>query len=426
MGDSLTPLRAERQNAILSEIIEKEDWSAQICKGSRLEDLSPEALTKAKIEYKRKFSSKADEVDSWDDITFLNKTKLTIQGQITNTAILLLGKPKSASLLSPAVAKISWILKSEQNREKDYEHFGPPFLVNVDSVYDKIRNLTYRHMPSGTLFPVEISQYDRWVIREALHNCIAHQDYSFSGRITLVETPSSLLLTNMGSFIPGSIETVIRQDAPSDVYRNPFLADAMVNLNMIDTQGGGIKKMFHIQMKRFFPLPDYNFKDAKRVKVLIRGEILDERYTRILMEKTDLDLWTVILLDKVQKGMSISRGEHKKLKALGGVEGRYPNIFISSKIAAVAGDKAEHIRYRGLNNQYYRDILVELIREHGPVSREDIDKLLIDKLPDILSKKQKKNKIHNLLYTLSGKMKQIRNVGTRKESQWLFCGRDKQ
>jgi hypothetical protein len=33
-----------------------------------------------------------------------------------------------------------------------------------------------------------------WVIREALHNCIAHQDYDLHGRINLVETPSKLIL----------------------------------------------------------------------------------------------------------------------------------------------------------------------------------------------------------------------------------------
>ncbi|MFH1217742.1 MAG: RNA-binding domain-containing protein [Pseudomonadota bacterium] len=424
VGDSLAELRPERQSAILSETIEKVDWSAAICKDAHLSDLSLEAIARARIEYKSKFPRKTGEVDSWDDTTFLNKIRLTIQGQVTNAAILLLGRPESASLISPAVAKISWILKDQQNREKDYEHFGPPFLLNVDSVYAKVRNLTYRHLPSGTLFPLEISQYDRWVIREVLHNCIAHQDYSLGGRIILVETPSSLLLANMGSFMPGSVETVIRQDAPPEVYRNSFLADAMVNLNMIDTQGGGIKKMFHIQMKRFFPLPDYDLSDPGRVKVTIRGEIIDEKYTQMLMEKTDFDLWTVILLDKVQKKMMISRDEHKRLKALGVEEGRYPNIFISSKIAAATGGKAEHIRYKGFDNQYYRDILVELIREHGPVSRRDIDRLLMNKLPDVLTEMQKKKKIHNLLYALSGKMKCIRNIGTRKIPQWVVSGKD--
>ena len=101
----------------------------------------------------------------------------------------------------------------------------------------RIRNLIVRALPSGTLFPQEITQYDPWVIREALHNSIAHQDYRLHGRVGVVEFPDRVLLTNVGDFLPGDVETVIRQDAPQAIYRNPFLADAMVELNLIDTQG---------------------------------------------------------------------------------------------------------------------------------------------------------------------------------------------
>lgn len=396
------------------------DWSAQICESASFGDLDPDAIVKARAEYKTKFPKKAAEVDAWDDIQFLNKAKITIQGKITNTAILLLGKPEATSLISPAVARISWILKDDANQEKDYEHFGPPFLLNVDRILAKIRNLTFRHLPSGTLFPSETSQYDPWVIREALHNCIAHQDYSLRGRIVVVETPHVLLFNNVGSFLPGSVETVIKQDAPPPVYRNPFLTDAMVNMNMIDTQGGGIKRMYHLQMKRFFPLPDYDLTQADQVTVKIRGEILDEKFTRLLMERADLDLWTVILLDKVQKKIPISREEAKALKLIRAVEGRFPNLFVSSHIAKLTGQKARHIRDGGLQNDYYKHLIRELIGKCGPVAREDIDTLLMDKLPEVLTKKQKKAKIHNLLSELAKAPGGIRNVGSRKYAKWIL------
>lgn len=153
--------------------------------------------------------------------------------------------------------------------------------------------------------------------------------------------------------------------------------------------------------------------------VKIRGEILDERYTRLLMERTDLDLWAVILLDKVQKRVCISRDEHRTLKKLGVVEGRYPNLFVSSVIAAATGDKARHIRNKGLDKQYYQDMIIELVKKHSPVAREDIDQLLMDKLPDVLSEKQKRAKINNLLAELS-RIQVICNVGSRKYSQWVL------
>lgn len=397
------------------------DWSAQICDRATLADLEPSALVKARKEYITKFPARSEEVAAWDDATFLNKVKLTIQGAVTNAALLLLGREESSTLLAPAVARMSWILKNERNEELDYQHFGPPFLLNVDQVLARIRNLTLRELPSGTLFPVEITQYDPWVIREALHNCIAHQDYGLRGRINVVETPDGLTLANVGGFLPGWVETVIEQDAPLEIYRNPFLAEAMVNLNMIDTQGGGIKRMFQAQRRRFFPLPDYDLSQPQRVAVGIRGRILDERYTRLLMTQTDLDLGMIMLLDKVQKRQAISAEDSKRLRAAKLVEGRYPNLVVAAAVAAVTGEKAKHIRDRGFNSQYYRDLIVALIRKHQPVSREDIDRLLLDKLPEVLSDEQKRNRIHNLLRHLAT-AGQIRNEGSRRLSRWVLVG----
>jgi ATP-dependent DNA helicase RecG len=418
-GTSKTELRKypEKERAIWQRRV---DWSAQVCERATLDDLDPDALIKARREYTTKFPQQAADVAGWDDATFLNKAKLTIKGGVTHAALLLLGRAEAATLLAPAVARISWMLKNERNEELDYEHFGPPFILNVDKVLARIRNLTLRALPDGTLFPVELTQYDPWVIREALHNCIAHQDYGLGGRVQVVETPDALLLTNVGGFLPGRVETVIEQDAPLEIYRNPFLADAMVSLNMIDTQGGGIKRMFQKQRERFFPMPDYDLTHPERVLVALRGRILDERYTRLLMAQTSLDLGLIILLDKVQKGQRISPEGCKQLRAAKLVEGRYPNLMVAGRLAAVAGQKAQHIRNRGLDGQYYRDMVVALVREHQPVSREDIDRLLLDKLPEVLTQAQKLNRIHNLLRQLA-KGGFIVNSGSRRWPKWVLA-----
>lgn len=236
-GESLSALNIQEIEQIRNQI-KRIDWSAKICEGATINDLMPEAIARAKNEYRKKYPHLAAEVDKWKDITFLNKARIIIQGKITRTAIILLGKPESEHFVSPGVVRISWILKDEHSIEKDYEHFGAPFILNTDAVLAKIRNLKYRYLPDKTLFPIEITQYEPYVIREALHNCIAHQDYELSSRIIIVERPDELILANAGDFIPGSVEVVIEQDAPQRYYRNQFLTTAMVNLNMIDTIGG--------------------------------------------------------------------------------------------------------------------------------------------------------------------------------------------
>ena len=184
----------------------REDWSAQVVPAATLADLDPVALAFARAQYREKNPARAAEAEQWDDITFLNKAKVCSGGQITRTALLLLGREESAHFLSPAQVRITWVLRDEKDVEKDYRHFDSPLILASDRVLAKIRNLTVRQMPSGTLFPHEVTQYDPWVIRETLHNCIAHQDYWQGGRINVVERPDSLLFTNRGSFIPGTVE----------------------------------------------------------------------------------------------------------------------------------------------------------------------------------------------------------------------------
>jgi ATP-dependent DNA helicase RecG len=425
VGECKTELRnhPEKAREIWNRKYRLDDWSAKICERATIEDLDDEAITQAKVEYKTKYPLQAQNVDSWDSLTFLNKAKIAIQNRITNAAIILLGKPESASLIAPAVARISWILKDDKNNEKDYQHFGPPFLLSVAAVFKKVRNLTIRHLPDGTLFPLETTQYDPWVLREALHNCIAHQDYSLKGRINVVETPTSVSLTNAGSFLPGSVEKVIQQDAPQEIYRNPFLAEAMVHLNMIDTQGGGIKKMFTAQVKRFWPLPDYDLSQVDRVAVTLRGEIIDERYTRLLIARTDLDLWDIILLDKIQKKIHIEKEQFRRLKNLGAAEGRYPNVFVSANVIATTADgnlKAEYIKHRGFDDEHYKKLILEYLNTYHSATREDLDRLLLDKLPEILTDTQKQNKIHNLITALKAKSL-IRNKGSYRNSCWVLA-----
>ncbi len=397
-----------------------EDWSAKVCAGATHQDLDDLALIKAREQFRMKHPTQADHLDDWSNRVFLDKAKVTIQGTITNTALLLLGKPESSSLLAPAVAQITWFLKNDRNEDLDYGHFGPPFILEVDRVLAKIRNLKVRILPSGTLFPKEFDQYDNWVLHEALHNCIAHQDHGLRERIQVIEKESSLRFENAGSFIPGSVQEVIQHDTPPSYYRNRFLAQAMVNLNMIDTQGGGIRRMFLKQKERSFAMPDFDLTDPSKVKMRLEGKTLDEAYARMLLERTDLTLDHVILLDRVQRHRRIQRSEHQLLKAEGLVEGRYPNLFVSGEIARATGNEVSYVRSRGLEDERYVEFIMLLVHESPQgATRKRIDDLITPMLPGILTMEQKKNKVHNLIQRLSREGR-IRNGGARGPSAvWL-------
>ena len=417
-GESLTGLnidkieRIRKQNTLI-------DWSAKIINEASLNDLCPDAILKARVQYAEKNPKLKESITTWDNATFLNKAKVCINGKITRTAILLLGKPESEHFINPGSSKITWILKDRDNIEKDYAHFSCPLLTEVDKVYARIRNLKYRYLQSGTLFPDEVDQFEPYIIREAIHNCIAHQDYNLGGKINVVEREDGILtFMNSGSFIPGNVEKVIETDAPETEYRNPFLSNAMVNLNMIDTIGSGIKKMFLLQKNKYFPLPDYDLSNNK-VKVQIIGKVIDVNYARKLAQSKDLNLEEIILLDKVAKHKPITDSEIKDLKKKKLIEGRKPNFFISLNIAKATGEKENYIKQRGFKDDHYKKMILGFIEKYGQASKKEIDNLILDILPDVLDKNQKENKVRNIVFSMSKKDNTIINKGTRKKPKWI-------
>lgn len=416
--EELNALNIEEIDRIRSQAL-AEDWSAAVVPEATLHDLDPKAIQVARLNYKNKFVGSATEVDSWDDETFLNKAKVLIKGKITRTAIILLGKEESEHYISPAEVKIRWLLKDSFGNDKDYAIFSPPMLLAVDKAYTKIRNLKYRYLKDGSLFPEEVDQYEPYAIREVINNCIAHQDYTKAGRINVIESDDQLTFTNVGSFIPGSVEKVVIDDAPEEQYRNKFLANAMFNLKMVDTAGGGIRKIYNFQRFRFFPLPDYDLSNGK-VKVTLTGKILNQDYARVLASNTDLSLEEIILLDKVQKKLPLSIEDERHLKAKRLIEGRKPNFFIAQKIAQKIGKKADYSKNKGFDDPYYLDFIEKSIKEHGHLNRKDIDELLWKKLPEWMDDKQKKVKINNLLSTLRNQ-KRIQNIGSDAVSKWVLA-----
>ena len=418
--DSLVELTQERLNAILEENNPIFDWSAEIVDEASIDDLDSKALEKARAEYKAVHPRLVEEIDSWDDMELLCRAGVANKGKLTRAAILLLGKETSIHLIHPAVATITWVLVDEHDEKVDYEHFTIPFLLTVDDALAKIRNLNQRILPGGTLFPDIVKQYDEYSIREILHNCIAHQDYTLQERITMVEAPDSVTFSNGGFFLPGTLRNAIEQNGPQKFYRNYALCQGMVNFNMIDTIGRGIRKVFTEQKKRFFPMPDYQIDQAKKeVTVKIYGKLIDEKYYRLLKANPDLSLYDCIALDFVQKHETIDKDIAARLRKLHLVEGRYPKLYLSEYVVKTTDNndlKTEYIKNRSFNDNHFKDMIISYLRSFGGATRAELNTLLESKLSDILTDEQKIRKIGNLLYAL--KRDGVIKMGEKKK--WIL------
>ncbi|MCU6761882.1 Divergent AAA domain [uncultured Roseburia sp.] len=417
--ESISPLPMNKVDLIRSQI--GMDWSKEIVKEATIEDLDQDAIKKARELFSKRQNDrkKAQEIlRKLSDIEVLNKAGITIKGNITRTALLLLGKNESKFYFDGFIPRITWTLYNADNSVKAYEHFDMPMLLAVDKAYSKIRNEKYRYITGQqTLFPDEVDQYEPELIKEIINNCIAHQDYRLRGKINVEEFEDRLVFINEGAFIPETIEQALEPGYKPPYYRNMFLCNAMVNLYMIDTNSMGIPMMYQIQRDKCFPLPTYDLNTINRVKVTVYGKILDKNYTQLLYSNENLDMRTVFLLDKVQKQEVVSKESFKQLKKNGLVEGRYPNVFVSFKVADMVGQKAEYVRNKGLDDDICKQLIVKALQSMGKASKKDLMAVLERALPEVLSEEQKSKKVSNLLQAMK-RDEIIVTTGTNRYAKW--------
>ena len=397
-GESLVSLGLNKLDEIRRQT-SASDWTAKIVDEVNLKHLDPLAIEKAREAYAKKYANRfsVSEINKWADPVFLERLRLTVEGKITRAALILLGKRESSYYLLPNPAQLTWKL---EDKTRAYEHFAPPFLLSTSELFQKIRNYQIRILPEDSLLPIEVSKYDKKVVFEALHNCIAHQDYTKNSRIIVTEYSDKLMFENAGGFFEGNPDDYIEGERTPLRYRNSFLAQAMAELNMIDTLGYGIHEMNTVQAQRYFPLPDYDLTEPGVVKVSIYGKVFDPAYSKLLIQNPDLALEDIIALDRVQKKLPLTDEMIKRLRNAQLIEGRKPNFHISLKVVKVTDKKVDYIKTKGFDDSYCKDLILEFIKKWGEISRKQAEDLLWDKLPDILDDKAKFVKVTNLLQSL--------------------------
>ena len=403
--DSLVELTPERLNDILDEpLFTGSDWSAEIVPNAAIDDLDEVAIAKARVMFKKVHNRiPAEEVNAWSVPEFLSNAGVMIDGGITRAAIILLGKPVSVFKLRPAVVRVTWSLRDEKQDVVDYEHFTAPFILTVDQILAKVRNLTMREMPGGTLFPDVMQQYDDYSMREILHNCIAHQDYTLQERINLVENPGFLYYANGGSFIPGTVQKALATHGPQRHYRNECLCNAMVNFNMIDIVGRGIRKIFNQQWERRFPMPDYEIDAAKKeVAVRLYGNAINEKYTKLLKENKELSFEDCLLLDAVQKGHQLNEVDVQNLLSRGLIEVQNDQYYISLDVARKTKQVPEYTKSKGLEKQKLIQMILQYLKNAGEEGskRDGIYEYLKDVLPQKKTREQQLRMLGDLLNSM--------------------------
>ena len=419
-GEALGAMPLNKQDALRAQSA-VQDWSAVLATDD-WSLLDPAAIEFAQTLYKRRHATHPHRLSAFQHKSvsdWLHDLRLAERGMLTRAAVVLLGKPEAANCLGGPTPRLTWVLTDHLGTIQTHRHFELPLIMAIDQLVARLRIIEVNLLPPRQTAPLNLPNYDNWVIREALHNCIAHQDYAQGGRVRVTEAPDSLTFFNLGSFLPGSVERVLGSRQHEQRYRNARLANAMVELDLIETINSGLPKMFKVQKDRFFPLPDFEFGQAPdSVSVRIYGKTLDEKYVHALMSATDLSLEDAILLDRVQKGQPLESEQIKRLRAKKLVGGRGAKIFISAQMAVATGQEVSYVNHKGLDAKHYKGLVLDLLAL-GAQPRRKINDLLLSKLPaSIDGDVRRKEYIKNLLQEMA-RDQQIENAGgATRAAKW--------
>ena len=423
-GENVVALGLEKLDAIRGQGLTL-DWTAQTVDGVTMDSLDPDALALARSKFADKHSRTVspEDVAGWTTEAFLDKLHLLRNGKLTRAAILLLGKSGTAAdVLSPYSPQLVWKLVGEECAN---DIFYPPFILATTELYSRIRNVQVRVLPEDQMLTTEVPKYNQKSVLEALNNCIAHQDYSRGERVIVTEYVDRLTFWNGGSFFEGEPTDYIAGDHTPHRYRNPLLASAMRELNMIDTLGYGIHSIYIGQAKRYFPLPDYKTTD-KSVEMTMYGHVVDIAYSTLLIRRGgEMRLDDILLLDRVQKGLRIGADAVRHLRSEGLIEGRVPHLHVSAKIAALTNQKAAYMKKKERTGAHYRGLLIDYIGKFNGLTRAEINEYMLEEIRGDLSESEKLTKISNLLTYLRRKG-DIYNSGTDTKPLWKLTDKARQ
>jgi ATP-dependent DNA helicase RecG len=415
------------------------DWSAQICEGVTIEDLEIEIIEQAKESYRAKsiatmelmreseilINKRKIEIDNLKSLEFLKELGLIDKNnQLKNTAVLLFGNKNAYMLLNrPNATEIFWeYVPSGSGGE--YLKFRTPFFKSVNQLVNIIRpkQREYFETIAGQKRVDKrlVRAYGINQLREAIVNCVIHQDYEQDCRIIVLEYLDKIVFQNTGGSLISENDynnLIEGKRFKIEKYRNKLLADTMEILGMAETKGRGFIKMFEYSTREAYlpsPDPNFNFKNGNGFEYTIYGTEMNPRFAEILIEQGDLESSIVSLLDRIQKFNNpehdyfkldkkskkklISKEHFQILKNRNLVEGRYPDIYLSAEVAELVGEVDSYLGNKSTEDRsWFKQEIIRFIKVKNKtkirIERKDIVEYL-DKYISPQAKRTEKAKVN--------------------------------
>ena len=158
----------------------------------------------------------------------------------------------------------------------------------------------------------------------------------------------------------------------------------------------------------------------KEVAVRIYGNAINERYTKLLKENSNLTLHDCISLDAIQKDHRIDDEIAQDLLKRGLIEGEAPNYTISLGVAKASKQLTGYTKVKGLERDKIKQMILQYIQNAGSdgAKRDAIMEYLEGTLPSRNTKEQNTELVSNILREMKDE-----NIIVLKGRLWMYENR---
>ena len=279
IGESLREMDDAEYFSIISE--QSPDFSASICEGLTINDLSETAISNLRNRIYQKRNNPnvltVPEKQLLSDLHLMNA-----DGKLTYAALILLGKSEIINQYLPQNnIVIEYRANHAQIRYTARQEFKEPLVIAIDKVWDYINQPASNPMQHIELMPqiLDIPSFNSETVREAILNAMMHRSFQMGGDIFIKQYPDEITISNAGGFPYGvNIGNILTVNSSP---RSRLLTEVIEKTGLIERSGQGVDIMFRNCLMEGKALPDYSASDDYQVQLSLSA-LVDTPYLALL------------------------------------------------------------------------------------------------------------------------------------------------
>lgn len=395
VGKNCMPL--DPQNFIKTQISTAAiDWSGAPAQNITMADLDTLEISRARSFLRREAPD--SHLLKLKDEEFLNGLEAVRNGQVTNTGLLLFGKPEVIAAACPQ-SQVHYVHQTSATHVARNDVFRGSLLQtleNIERIFTSPVN-PEEELEMG-LLRLRIPAFPLLAVREALLNAITHRDYTEPHEVLIRQTPGELVITSPGSFIGGITPQNILRHEP--IARNRTLANAFMKLRLVETAGIGRQRIFTTLLSYGKRVPQYKG-DGNQVTLRIFDGTFDRAMALLIAkwngEGRSIDLDSLLILNYLKENTFIDAAGASHLLQMDRDSARTAldqmsqpgagilerkghtksaTFHLTKGVAKDLFGKAAYTRTRGINPARYAELVREHVVNHGTITNKECRELL--------------------------------------------------